>query len=87
MFSDDAEGTKDRQDFCEQSKCIFSLYMSDAVEFTYQIIKAENLLHATYNIVSEKALHRWNWQDRFKSMRGTGMELVDNTVERDIAGY
>jgi len=63
------------------SRNVFSLlYMSDAVEFTYQIIKAENLLHATYNIASGESITQMELARQIQKYAGTGMELVDNTV-------
>lgn len=54
------------------------LYMSDGVEFTYQIIKAEKLKHSLYHISSGEAVTQMEIGELI--CRYTGARLLDQTV-------
>lgn len=56
------------------------LYMSDAVEFTYQVIKAETLKHSVYHISSGEVIDQMMLASQVRECLGSGIELVDNTV-------
>ncbi len=60
------------------------LYISDAVEYTYNIIKAEKPKHHIYHLSSMKDINEIQLAQLIKDNMGGNVEIIDNTVG---AGY
>lgn len=56
------------------------LYISDAVEFTYQIIKAEKLKYSLYHISSGETVTQLKLAGLIQKYLGPGVHVVDQTV-------
>ena len=56
------------------------LYQDDAVEFIYQIIRAEQTMHSLYHISSEQAVTEMELAQMVQKEMGKNAQIVNNTV-------
>ena len=59
------------------------LFVSDAVEFIYQLVIADIHKHTVYNISSSEAVNETNIAQFIKNEMGAGVSIIDNTIGND----